>query len=136
MPDFTFKKEERLKSRKILSLLFSKGSSFSAFPLRVVWTPILRPQSDAPAQMALSVPKKKFNKAAHRNLLRRRIREAYRLNKHFLYEDIADCRHQYGFMFIYVAKETLPYEKIERAMTSILKRLSKELNKVDATISD
>ncbi len=136
MPDLTFKRKERLKSRKILSQLFSKGASFSAFPLRIVWTPILNPQSDAPAQMALSVPKKKFNKAAHRNLLRRRIREAYRLNKHSLYENIADCQHQYGFMFIYVAKEALPFEKIEGAMIHSLKRLSRELNKVDATIGD
>lgn len=136
MPEFTFKKEERLKSKKLLSQLFSKGASFSAFPLRVVWTPNLAPQSKAPAQMALSVPKKKFNKAAHRNLLRRRIREAYRLNKHLLYKDIADCQHQYGFMFIYVAKEALPFEKIETAMVKALQRLAKDISKVDATLND
>ncbi len=134
MPDSTFKKKERLKSTKILSRLFTEGSSFNVYPLRVVWLPIVPALSKYPAQMALSVPKKKFNKAAHRNLLRRRIREAYRLNKHTLYEAITDCQHQYGFMLVYVAKETLPFEKIETAVRQLLKRLAKDLNRVDATI--
>ena len=134
MPDNTFKKEERLKSTKILSRLFTEGTSFSVFPLRVVWLPIVPSLSQYPAQMALSVPKKKFSKAAHRNLLRRRIREAYRLHKYKLYETINDCQHQYGFMLIYIANETLPYEKIETAVKQIIKRLAKDLKRADATI--
>jgi len=136
MPDFTFKKEERLKSKKVLSQLFSKGSSFSAYPIRVVWMPIVPAQGNSPAQMALSVPRKKFNKAAHRNVLRRRIREAYRLNKHLLYSELADCQHQYGFMLIYIAKEALPFDKIESAVKIIIKRLSKEIIKKDATLEE
>ena len=72
----TFSKDERLKSRKTIALLFKGGHSFVAYPMRVVWTEI---GPDAPAeaglalpgvaQVAISVPKKHFKTAVARNLL-------------------------------------------------------------------
>ena len=77
---YTFKKEERLCSIKLLEKLYNNGSSFLVYPFRITWL-ISELPAAAPAQVVISVSKKKFRKAVHRNLLKRRMREAYRLNK-------------------------------------------------------
>ena len=128
MVSFTFKKEERLKSRKLIGQLFKEGHSFSSFPLRLVWIKTEVPAEKFPVQMALTVPKRAFAKAAHRNVLRRRIREAYRLHKHSLYEKMGEQEHLYALMFIYVAKESMDYHSIEKAMVKGIQRLLKNIH--------
>ncbi len=112
---FSFHKEERLKSRKVISQLFKEGQSIKSYPLRVVWTEIDPPKNESPVQFALTVPRRSFPKAYQRNLLRRRIREAYRSNKPWFYKNIPEGSPQYGLMVIYVARETLPFRDIEKA---------------------
>lgn len=151
MPDFKFKREERLKSRKVIEQLFKRGASFAQYPLRIVWVEIEERKSDYPAQFALTVPKKKFKRAVHRNRIRRLVREAYRLNKHLVYEGIgyqkpetrdersetreqrtetreegSATSNQIGLMIIYTAQEILPFEEIEQAMRKMLLRFVKK----------
>jgi len=128
MSSFTFKKEERLKSQKLIGQLFQEGHSFSSFPLRLVWIKTEIPAEKFPVQMALTVPKRAFAKAAHRNVLRRRIREAYRLHKHLLYEKMGEEENRYALMFIYVAKESMDYHSIEKAMVKGIERLLKNIH--------
>ncbi len=116
MPVHSFHKEERLKSRKIISQLFKEGKTIKSYPLRVVWTEIDPPKNKFPVQFTISVPRRSFPKAHQRNMLRRRIREAYRCNKHDLYENFSECTSQYGLMVIYIAKEIVPFRDIEKAM--------------------
>ena len=115
MPSHSFHRAERLKSRKIISHVFKEGKSIKSYPLRVVWVEIVPAKSEFPVQFALSVPRRAFPKANQRNLLRRRIREAYRCNKHLLFENLPEGVPQYGLMVIYIAKEILPYQDIEKA---------------------
>ena len=128
MPSFSFKKEEKLKSRKIIQGMFTKGQSFGAYPLRIVWIPLEENDGEYPVRFALTVAKKKFPKAAHRNRLRRRIREAWRLHKHILYKSLNKIEGgpQYAFMIMYTAKEELPYSEIEAAMKKIIFRFRKK----------
>ena len=130
MPNFTFKKAERLKSKKRIESLFKKGQSFSQYPLRIVWTPIVDDfPMDFPIQFTLSVPKRSFSKAVDRNRLRRQIREAYRLHKHQLYAALENTEQRYAMMFIYQAREKLPYQDVEKALQKIIKRFIGQLNK-------
>ena len=122
---FKFNKAERLKNHHLLSTLFTSGKSFSAYPLRVVYIPIEEPGL-FPAQFSLSVPKKKFRLAVDRNRIRRQIREAYRLQKHLLYEDLQSKDKRIALMVMYVAKEEKTYKDIEQSMKRIIKGLKKQ----------
>jgi len=127
MTTYTFKRAERLKSRKIIGKLFREGKSFGQYPLRLVWTTIEPPLSSYPVQFTASVPKRAFSKAVHRNRIKRLIKESWRLNKWLLYEKLEGGEQQFGFMLIYTAKEPLPFEKIEKAMQQIILRFNDKI---------
>lgn len=120
----TFKKEERLCSKKVIDQLFLNGNSFLIFPLKVVFHEIPLPTS-FPAQAGFSVSKKNFKRAVHRNRIKRLMREAYRLNKHELYKQ-SETR-QLAVFFIFVGKEITSFAAVESAMNKALKRIAKQL---------
>lgn len=122
-----FSKKERLKSRKVIQALFNKeGNSFAQYPLRLVWKSIETTPDSAPVQFGLSVPKRRFKKAVDRNKVKRKIREAYRLHKHLIYDSITDDR-QYAFMVLYVGQEIASYAEIEKAMQQMIRRFIKKI---------
>jgi len=125
----TFQKEERLKSRKVIGNLFQEGQTFVSFPIRFVWLKMDTPLSDFPFQVSLSVPKRKFPKAVTRNLLRRRIREAYRLNKDSLYQNFENEEVQFGLMLIYVGKEVMDFHTIEKGVKKGFGKLLQRIEK-------
>ncbi len=124
---FSFKKEERLCSKKIIEKLFSEGESFFVFPLKFVYLNIELP-SDSKVQAGFSVGKKIFKKAVQRNLIKRRMREAYRLNKHELYNNIEE--KQLALFIIFTGKTITEYQQVEDALKKGLKKLVKESSPV------
>ncbi len=118
LPRFTLKKTERLSQKKIIQELFQEGSSFFLHPFKVFFMP--QNQGNFPTQFLISVPKKIFKTAVTRNKIKRRVREAYRLNKHQL---ITSSGKSLFIAYIYVAKEVLPFEEIQLKLIQTLIRL-------------
>lgn len=118
-----FTKSDRLKSLKEIGRLFESGESFLVYPLRIVFQST---QKETPEgiKATFSVSKKIFKKAVVRNLIRRQLRESYRKTVHLTdgnwHERSVNC------MFIYIAKELLPYATTARAMESAVKKLGKK----------
>lgn len=116
----SFKKKERLCSKKIIDKLFSEGESFPVFPLKFVFLKTTLP-FDSPVQTGFSVGKKTFKKAVQRNLIKRRMREAYRLNKHILYQNTGT--EGLALFILFIGKAIPEYKLIEDAMKKALKLL-------------
>jgi ribonuclease P protein component, eubacterial len=80
----TFRKEERISSKREIGFLFENGTSFVSYPLRILFCK-REIQGDARFSVLISVSKRKFKRAVDRNRIKRLIREAYRLNKSILW---------------------------------------------------
>jgi ribonuclease P protein component len=126
---YTFTKEERLCNKKLIDGLFHNGSSFLCYPFKVSWLIINDPQV-FPAQVLFSVSKKRYKRAVDRNLIKRRIREAYRLHKQqYLYSLLTDMDKRIVFSIGYIGKEIADYTLIEKKMLKSMAQLSKEIAK-------
>ncbi len=122
-----FTKAERLCSKKIIDKLFEKGSdktnSVFCYPFRVVY--LQDPaQENALPQILISVSKRTFKHAVDRNLIKRRIKEAYRLNKEKLHQNFETKPPTY-IAFLYIAKEKMDFKEIERKLLVTMKNLAK-----------
>lgn len=124
---YTFTKEERLCNKKLIDQLYHNGSSFLCYPFRVSWLDNPEPQP-YPAQILFSVPKKRYKHAVDRNLVKRLMREAYRLHKQqHLYDILQQADKKIIVSVGYVGKEIEPYLFIEKKMLRMLAQLSGEL---------
>lgn len=121
----TFKKHERLSGQKIIDTLFSEGKIFVVSPFRVVWLEYeLAGQS--PAQVLISVSKKRIKKAVDRNLVKRRIREAYRKNKDEFYKFLNRNQVKCAFALLYNSDLIADYKEIEEKIILLLQRFQSE----------
>ncbi|MBL4593218.1 MAG: ribonuclease P protein component [Flavobacteriales bacterium] len=117
-----YAKNEKLKSKKAIDLLFSNGKSINAFPIRVIY--ISKPELEGiPVNMGVTVSKKNIKLAVNRNLIKRRVREAYRLNNNELKTYLLNANSELNIMFIYTSKQILPYKEIEDKIKVLLTRL-------------
>ena len=125
----TFKKEERLCSKKVIDTLFAKGSPFFIHPFKIIWID-LPLETKFSAQILINVSKRHFKKAVDRNKIKRQIRESYRKNKSSLYDFLALHSKQCAFAITFVAKEKASYQEIESKIILILQRLQDEHEKI------
>ena len=125
--DYKLNKDEKLCSRTAVNSLFDQGKSLMAFPLRAAYR--IRPQGDHPVQFLISIPKKRIRKAVGRVLLRRRTREAYRLNRRSLLFP-ALLQHDCGvdIAFVYLDSNIAPYNVINEKMTLLLNRIARAVS--------
>lgn len=126
---YTLRKSERICSKIAIDNLFKGGHSrsLSAFPIRVVFLVSDTPQLQQ-CQIMVSVPKKCFKRAVKRNRVKRQIREAYRLNKAIVTEQMKKHEGKYLAMaFIWLDAELHDTDEIKSKMINLLGRISERL---------
>lgn len=132
----TFNKHEKLKSKKLIKLLFENGEKINVFPMLLMY---LKVEHDSKyfVQAGVTVSKRNFNKAVNRNRIKRLLRESYRLNKPFLYEKLennVDLKEsKYIFMFIYLGKKEVKqiilHEKMKELLGLFFSKIERKIDK-------
>lgn len=117
----TLIKDERLTGKTSIDALFSSGESFFCYPFRIVYRIV--EEQDVPCRMLVNVPKRLHKTAVSRNLLKRRIREAYRLSKNDFYIHLEDKK--LVIAFLYTEKKKSDYTTIEKGVKIALSKLQK-----------
>ena len=114
----TLSKSERLCGKTAIAGLVDRGKGGTAGCLRYKY--LVRADGDPVSRILLSVPKRSFKRAVKRNLLKRRIREAYRLQKQLLPAGV-------DIQFIYLPREVLPFDAIYASMTGALTAVAEKM---------
>jgi ribonuclease P protein component len=123
----TFNKDERLKSRTLIGNLFKDGLTIHQYPFKVLYKIDEGIDFKYPAKIAVSVSKRNFKRAVDRNRLKRKIREAYRLNKLDLYNLLNQTNKKIYFFVIYTTTQEISYQEIELGMEKLILRLIDKL---------
>lgn len=142
----TLRKGEKLRHRSLVDPLFREGQSLYEYPLRIAWRALSEEELDKTfrdnvpdridsLQMLITVPKKKRRHAVDRVLMRRRIREAYRLNRLML-KDAVERDPQLrtlSMAIIYLHDKNLPYSTIEQKLGLLFKKLMRKVSDAGKT---
>lgn len=119
---YTYPKEEKLKSRTTIDLMFTEGKSVSKYPLRLVYVPLDDITAEgALLKMGVSVSKKHFKRAHDRNYFKRLLRETYRHHKHIIIDRLDK---PYAFMFFYQTKDRLTFEEINTKTIQLFEKFA------------
>lgn len=122
-----FRKKNKLCSKKIIDLLYTKGISILSYPLKIVYVEH-NLISLSKIQILFTVPKRNFKRANKRNLLKRRMREAYRLNSISFIESLINNTNNIAVSVSYIAKDIVLFSYIEKAIIKALEKVSNMQN--------
>ncbi len=129
MEQFRFRKTDRLSGKKKIDKLFLNGNSLFIAPFRVLWLGSKVYAGGFHARVVISVPKKYIKRAVKRNLIKRRIREAYRKNRSELVEYLKKKDINLDMFLIYTYAQILSYRDIEKKIILLLRKITKENEK-------
>ena len=122
----TFPKKEHLKSKSVIEKLYAEGMSVTAYPLRAVFIEQDAEKQEATATILISVAKKRFRHAVDRNLMKRRIREAYRTSKQPFVVALEENGKKLAVAILYIdtkqSSTAFLKKKMERLLESIIKK--------------
>ncbi len=133
-PRQTFGKDERLCSKALIDDLFAHGQSFFVYPFKIIFSlieAVQPPLNPFPAQVLVSVPKRRFKLAVDRNKLKRLLREGYRKEKYQLYRALTAENKQMNLAFIYTGKQIHGAHEIRKKIKMGIQRLIHDINKTD-----
>lgn len=132
-PSLTFKKRERICSKKLIENLFkgNKSSSLASYPLRSVYIVSERKAGDEAVQILISVPKRNQRHAVDRNRIKRLVREAYRKNKHILMPTLTNHPElSVAIAIIWIGNQTVPAAIVEKRVQNILQRVGEHIAQI------
>lgn len=119
MKRYRLPKSRILRSKKAIDELFSNGKAITCYPLKVIYLLQQIEHNDIGAAAMFVVSKKKFKRAVDRNLLKRRVREAYRLTFHEINQVCVDRKITLNMAFLYLSSQQESYDSIHKSMQTI-----------------
>ena len=119
---YIFPKKEKLKSKKAFDALFNEGKTLKAHPLQLRYLP-LEFEDGSQIKVAVVAPKRKFKKAFQRNRIKRLLREAYRLNKSIVFNNIEGS---FALLFLYLGNSMPAPVDVEQAVQQLLQDFVKK----------
>lgn len=124
---YTFSKNERLKREQQIDTLFRHGKAFSVFPVKFIYhlSPRMADET-SPVRVGFSVPKKRFRNSVKRHTVRRKLFEAWRLNKHLLYPAVP-TEQQLHLFLIFIDRVVPDVAKTTDTVLAGIDKLKKEL---------
>lgn len=125
-----FPLKEHLKSKSIIDRLYATGATATAFPLRAVFMELPADSTFATASILISVAKRRFRHAVDRNLVKRRIREAYRLSKHPFIATLDEQNKKMAIAIIYIDTKHNSTDFIKKKMGKLLATITEKNNKL------
>lgn len=123
---FSYNKREKLKSRKQLEALFTAGTIFIIFPLKIYYQEV--EVQDNILKTGVGTSRKNFKKAVERNRIKRLLREAYRIEKPGLLNYLQQNKKQIALFFLYIDKSLPAYDLLKEKMQQSIEKLIKNLN--------
>lgn len=121
---FTFGKQDKLKSQKLIEALFLEGQSVSAYPLRLVFLET-EFKDGIQTKTGVSVSKRHFKHAVDRNRIKRLMREVYRLNKASYFNNIST---PYALMILYLGNTKPSFELVSGKMQVLFEKFAKTIS--------
>ena len=123
---FLFPKKEKLCNEKTIQRLFENGRSISEAPFRIIWN-FERNKEDVFVKLLIVVSKKKMKLSTKRNHIKRKIREAYRIQKNKLEHTLKSNNQQLTLAIIYQEDRIFEFNTIQQKLEIILTRLISKL---------
>ena len=127
---FTYQKKDKLKSRKQMQFLFSKGTAINMHPIRLLYT-IEKEEagifSNGLLQAGVGAPSRQFRKAVQRNKVKRLLREGYRLEKPNFTNSINLTNTRLNLFFLYVDAHVQTQQEIQATIKLLLQKLADKL---------
>lgn len=112
----------RLKARKDISFIFLKGKSVFVHPIKVNYS-INIDENSPQLIFGVSVSKRNFSKAVNRNRVKRLLREAIRLNKQELENELKSKNIKLKCMFAYIGKDLPDFALLQQKIVLTLHQL-------------
>jgi len=120
---FTLGKQQRVKSRKLIETLFSKGQRISVYPYRVFYLFHEKKTTENNLQFGAGAGTRHFKKAVDRNRIKRLTREAWRLQKNELERKLDLHPNGMAVFFIYTGKELPAFDFVKEKTALIIQKL-------------
>ena len=114
---FTYGKDEKLKSRKVIESLFSNGHSFTVYPLKVLYK--IETDKEGILQAGVAVSTRQFKKAVDRNRIKRLMRESYRIQKNDLKETVALQKGQHVISVLALRLRGINFQAVMKPEQSV-----------------
>jgi len=124
---YSLGKKEHLKSNLSIQDLLKNGQTVSGYPLKIFWKISSDNHQKSHVRVAFSVPKRKFKRAVDRNLIKRRIRESYRLNKYILIKPLRDKELNVIMIILFLSDEFISFDNMDALIRKLLQKLADNL---------